>query len=108
MPCPRSAADAEKAALVAQAAARGPGIYTVRRADCLPHCPEGFYIVDPRLIVAGTDSLPLVPVERAEDIPAADGFYLLAAVPPRVEPEEPDNPDRDPETCCGRRRSRLR
>ena len=35
-------------------------------------------------------------------------FYLLAAVPPRVEPEEPDNPDRDPETCCGRRRSRLR
>ena len=104
----KAAADAEKAALVAQAAERGQGIYTVRRADCLPHCPEGFYIVDPRLIVAGTDSLPLVPVERAEDIPAADGFYLLAAVPPRVEPEEPDNPDRDPETCCGRRRSRLR
>ena len=104
----KAAADAEKAALVARAAERGQGIYTVRRADCLPHCPEGFYIVDPRLIVAGTDSLPLVPVERAEDIPAADGFYLLAAVPPRVEPEEPDNPDRDPETCCGRRRSRLR
>ena len=44
----KAAADAEKAALVAQAAERGQGIYTVRRADCLPHCPEGFYIVDPR------------------------------------------------------------
>ena len=127
-----AADDAERAARKAQAAAclAGNGRITVLRDTAfLEDVPEGFYAIDPGLIVAATCPIPLTSLDELEDAPPLDCFFILGGKMecPPCPPDSgngngngdgdgdgdgdgtgPDNPDRPdpapPLTLCGKRR----
>lgn len=107
-----AADDAERAARKAQAAAclAGNGKITVLRDTALlEDAPEGFYAIDPGLIVAATCPIPLTSLDELEDAPPLDCFFILGGkmeCPPcPTDPDNPDTPDPTPPlTLCGKRR----
>lgn len=55
------------------------GIAALLEAASLASVPNGFYTLNPRMVVPATCSLPLYPVKDLSAVPdALDGFYLFA------------------------------
>ena len=93
-----AATDAENAAARADAATRRQGIASVLRVSLLGTAPNGFYILNPHVVVPGTDSFPLIPLNNFEEMPTLEGFYLIGGIP-EPKPDDPDKPKPDDPDC---------
>ena len=65
-----------RAALAASLSGLG-GLFTIKNVELVHHAPQGFYIADSTLLVPALAALPLLSLNRLEDLPDFDCYAIL-------------------------------